>query len=220
MEREVTGKNKIRIILIEDYALIRAGMRALLKSLPNVTLVAEAQDGPEAIDLVCEHQPDVLLLDIGLPTVNGHDVTTTLSKEFPDVQVLILSSYTGQDDVVKALQAGAAGYLPKLASENELELAIKTVANGQTYISPSISHHLAAYIRNEPVAKNELVLTPRQIETLTLIANGRSTKEIATSLNISIKTAETHRANIMERLEIYDVAGLVRYAIKTGLVND
>lgn len=219
MERETEENYKIRIILVEDYALIRAGMRALINNLPDITIVAEAHDGPEAIDIICQHQPDLVLMDIGLPTVNGHEVTTIVTKQFPQIKVLILSSYTGQDDVVQALQAGAAGYLPKLAGENELAIAIKTIINGQTYISPSISHHLAAYIRNEPQTKEEPTLTPRQIETLKLIANGRSTKEIAATLNISIKTAESHRANIMERLDIYDVAGLVRYALKTGLVE-
>jgi DNA-binding NarL/FixJ family response regulator len=115
MVSEIEEKNQIRVILVEDYALIRAGMRALLDNLPNITLVAEAHDGPEAIDLICEHHPDLVLLDIGLPTINGHEVTATISDRFPDVQVLILSSYTGQDDIVQALHGFSRGWLQKRA---------------------------------------------------------------------------------------------------------
>lgn len=217
---ESVADYSISILLVEDYALIRAGMRALIDSLPNINVVAEARDGREALNLVKQHQPDIVLMDLDLPTVNGHEATAAITNDYPDSQVIILSMHTQQEDVVQALQAGAAGFLPKYASDTELELAITAVLQGQTYLSPHVSHHLATYVRNDEGVKNESPLTPRQQEILKLIANGRSTKEIAAELNISIKTAETHRANIMERLDIRDVAGLVRYALKTGLVEE
>jgi DNA-binding NarL/FixJ family response regulator len=157
-------------------------------------------------------------MDLELPAVNGREATAEIASSYPQTRVIILSMHTGQDDVVQALQAGAAGFLPKFASDSELQLAIEAVMQGKTYISPHVSHHLAAYIRNDETSK-ENPLTPRQEEILKHIANGRSTKEIASQLNISIKTAETHRANIMNRLDMRDVASLVKYALKNGLVD-
>jgi len=216
---DTVADTQISILLVEDYALIRAGMRALIDTLPNIQVVAEARDGREALALIARHRPHIVLMDLELPTVDGREATAAIHENFPDTRVIILSMHTGQEDVVEALQAGAAGFLPKFAGDAELQLALESVMQGQTYLSPHVAHHLAAYVRNEDGIQNDNPLTPRQEEILRLIANGRSTKEIAAELNISVKTAETHRANIMARLDIRDVAGLVRYALKHGLVD-
>lgn len=214
-------ESSITLLLVEDYALIRAGMRALINHLPDVQVIADARDGREALTLIETHRPDIVLMDLALPTVNGREATAAITQQYPEVRVIILSMHTEQDDVVQALQAGAVGFVPKFASDAELKQAIDAVMAGQTYLSPLVSHHLAAYIRQEEqTPPKEEPLTPRQQEVLKLIADGRSTKEIAGDLNISIKTAEAHRANIMERLDIRDVAGLVRYALRMGLVDE
>ena len=217
---ELITHRPISILLVEDYALIRAGMRALIETLPDVEVVAEARNGREALDLFGDHQPDIVLMDLALPLVDGREATAAITNNHPNTRVIILSMHTSQEDVVRAIHAGAAGFLPKFAGDDELKIAIEAVINGRTYLSPHVSHHLAAYIRNEDEESSKNPLTPRQEEILTLIANGRSTKEIAAQLSISIKTAETHRANIMERLGIRDVAGLVKYALKQGLVEN
>lgn len=214
-------ESTITLLLVEDYALIRAGMRALINNLPDVEVIAEARDGREALSLIENHRPDIVLMDLALPTVDGREATAAITQQYPEVRVIILSMHTDQEDVVAALLAGAVGYVPKFASDGELKQAIEAVMSGQTYLSPHVSHHLAAYIRQEEQAPHKVEpLTPRQQEVLKLIADGRSTKEIAADLNISIKTAEAHRANIMERLDIRDVAGLVRYALRMGLVDE
>lgn len=217
---EELAEHTINLLLVEDYALIRAGMCALMESLPNVKVIASAKNGREALTLLETHRPDIVMMDLELPQINGRDATATISKEYPSIRVVILSMHTDQQSVVEALQAGASGYLPKSASNEELQQAIEVVMQGQTYISPTVSHHLANYIRQDNPTSKQSPLTARQEEILKLISNGRSTKEIAQELNISIKTAEAHRANIMERLDIRDIAGLVRYALKTGLVDE
>ena len=209
----------INVLLVEDYALIRAGMSALLNSLPNVQVMAAAKNGQEAVNHLKTEQPDIVMMDLELPQLNGLEATAAITKAYPNVHVVILSMHTDQQSVIEGLQAGASGYLPKSATNHELQQAIEVVMQGQTYISPSVSHHLANYIRQDNIPSKQSPLTARQEEILKLISNGYATKEIAQQLNISIKTVEAHRANIMERLEIYDVAGLVRYALKTGLIE-
>ena len=217
---EERAEHAITLLLVEDFAIIRAGMCALLDGLPNINVIASARNGREALALLEIHQPDIVMMDLELPYINGRQATATITREYPDVRVIILSMHTDQQSVVEALQAGAVGYLPKSANDHELQQAIEMVMQGQTYVSPHVSHHLINYIRQDEEPEDEdSALTPRQIEILKLIANGRSTKEIAQQLHISIKTVEAHRANIMERLNIRDVAGLVRYALKTGLVE-
>lgn len=216
---EELAQQTIKLLLVEDYALIRAGMCALMDSLPNVKVIATAKHGQEALALLNTEQPDIVMMDLELPYINGRDATATITKTHPHIRVIILSMHTDQQSVLNALQAGANGYLPKSANHHELQQAIEAVMQGQTYLSPTVSHHLANYIRQETPTEDESPLTLRQQEILTLISNGYATKEIAQQLNISIKTVEAHRANIMDRLGIYDVAGLVRYALKTGLIE-
>lgn len=213
--------DRIRVVIADDHALLRAGIRALLENLGDVEIVAEAGDGREALALVAAHRPDVILSDISMPVLNGLEVAERVGRDFPDVKVIILSMHSSEEYVCQALRAGASGYLLKDADTAELKLAIQAVARGETYLSPAVSKHvIAEYVRRtgDHAGVSDL-LTPRQREILRLIAIGQSTKMIARTLGISVKTVETHRAQLMERLDIHDVPGLVRYAIRSGLIK-
>jgi DNA-binding NarL/FixJ family response regulator len=210
----------IRVVLADDHTLVRAGIRALLEKLPDVHVVAEASDGREAVHLVTTTQPDVVLMDIAMPGLNGLEATRRLVKEFPAIRVLILSMHKNEEYVWQALRAGAVGYLLKDADLAELALAITAVTRGETYLSPPISKHvIREYVQRVGGEETGLEqLTPRQREILQLIAEGHTTKMIAQRLGLSVKTVETHRAQMMERLDIHEIAGLVRYAIRMGVV--
>jgi len=205
---------KLRVALADDHALVRAGIRALLEKIPGVEVVAEAGDGVEALKAIRELSPDIVLLDITMPGLGGLQVLNRVTIDYPEIKVVVLTVHENQEYADHAIEAGAWGFLPKSAASTELELALRTVWEGKVYLSPGISPHVPSHS-----AARALELTPRQREVLTLIANGHSTKDIALALSISAKTVETHRAQLMERLRIFDVAGLVRYAIKTGLVK-
>jgi DNA-binding NarL/FixJ family response regulator len=211
----------IRVVLADDHALVRAGFHALLSRLPGIEVVAEAADGREALALVKAHLPDLVLMDISMAGLNGLEASVRIAKDFPGVRVLILSAHANDDYVKQALRAGAVGYLVKDAGISELELAIQAVARGETYLSPAISKYVVAdYVRlvgGEPSPLE--LLTPRQREILQLIAEGHSTKEIARLIHVSPKTVETHRTQLMERLDIHDIAGLVRFALRIGLLS-
>ena len=210
----------ISILLVDDHTLVRAGIRALLERLENVSSIAEAKDGREALLMIRERRPDLVLMDIAMPGLNGLEATARITKDFPTVRTIVLSMYTNDEYVREAIKAGAAGYLLKTGAAVELETAIETVTRGEKYFSPLAGRA----VRNKSGrlsadrARIEL-LTPRQREILQLIAERHSTKEIAQVLDISAKTVETHRAQLMERLGIYDVPGLVRFAIRAGLVT-
>jgi DNA-binding NarL/FixJ family response regulator len=218
----------IRVLLADDHELVRAGFRALLTSLSDVEVVAEADDGRAALKLVAVHHPDVVLMDITMPGLNGLEATSRIVKEFPRTRVIILSMHASEDHVLLALRKGASGYLLKGARLAELDLAVRSVARGEVYLSPVASKHiLADYMQRDGEPKAATVgdshsierLTARQREVLQLIAEGRTVKQISQTLGISVKTAETHRAQIMERLDIHDLAGLVRYAIRAGIIT-
>ncbi len=213
--------NPIRVLLADDHALVRAGIRALAQNLAGIEIVAEAVDGRDALTLVATHQPDIVLMDISMGGLNGLEATARIAKDFPSIRVVILSAHANEEYVWQALRAGAAGYLLKDAGTAELELALNAVARGETYLSPAVSKHVVAdYVRRVGGEPRTLeLLTPRQREILQLVAEGQTTKEIARLLHISVKTVETHRMQIMERLDIHDVAGLVKYAIRTGLIQ-
>ncbi len=207
----------MRILLADDHKLVRAGLRMLLDAMPDVEVVAEVGDGVQALRLTLELQPDVALLDIAMPELSGLLVLHRVVEAKLKTRVLLLSMYENDEYVMEAVRAGAAGYIVKDAAVEELALALAAVARGDTYLSPSISRKLAqAFNSGEAGAAN--VLTARQTEVLRLVALGRSSKEIARELELSIKTVETHRAQIMARLDIREVAGLVRYAIRSGLI--
>ncbi len=211
----------IRVLLADDHKLVRAGIRSLLERLPDIEVVGEASDGREALRLIGEHRPQIVLMDIAMPGLNGLEATRRVAKSFPDVSVIILSIYSDEEHVYQALLAGASGYLLKGAAMEELELAIRAVAQNETYLSPPVSKPvIAEYVRRtigDPRSTERL--SPRQTEILQLIAEGKSMKQIALGLSISVKTVETHRSALMTRIGVWDVAGLVRYAVKIGLID-
>ena len=211
----------IRVVLVDDHVLVRAGLRALLHSLPNIEVIGEASDGHEAVDVIARHQPDVVIMDIGMPGLNGVDSTRRIVKQSPGTRVIMLSMHANEEYVGRALDAGAMGYLLKGAEPAELELVLKAVMRGETYLSPSIATHLVQdYLSHRKEKSPPLPdLTARQRDVLQLIAEGSSTKDIANTLKLSVKTVDTHRSELMRRLDIHNVAGLVRYAIRTGLVS-
>ncbi len=211
----------LRVLLADDHTLVRAGLRSLAGQLKGVEVVAEAGNGHEVLALVSAHRPDVVLMDITMPGMNGLEAALHLRKAFPGVKIIMLSMHAGEDYALQALRAGASGYLVKDSAPLELELALQAVSRGEIYLSPPISRQVVeSYLRGtgqdaQPLA----LLTGRQREVLQLIAEGHGTKDIARKLLLSVKTVETHRAQLMERLDIHDVAGLVRFAIRHGLVS-
>lgn len=210
----------IRVLLADDHALVRAGIRALLERMDRVEVVGEAGDGRRALDLIQELRPDIVLLDITMPGLSGFEVLKETTEKFPEVHVIALTVHDAEEYAFQALRSGAAGYLPKSAASAELEEAILLVMDGQKYLSPKIAQRaVLMYLQSGQAGSTLQELTPRQREVLTLISEGCSTKDIASKLGISVKTVETHRAQLMERLDIHDVAGLVRYAIRTGIIK-
>jgi len=209
----------IRVVLADDHALVRAGMRSLLNGMAQVEVVGEAASGEEALELARRELPDVVLMDIAMKGMSGLEAASRMRENHPAVRVVILSMHAGEEYVLQALRAGAVGYLLKDAATGELELALRSVTRGESWFSPAVSRQVVeGYVQRVGGEAAADVLTARQREVLKLVAGGRSTKEIAYDLNLSVKTVETHRAQIMERLGIRDVAGLVRYALRTGLV--
>jgi DNA-binding NarL/FixJ family response regulator len=211
----------IRVLLADDHNLVRAGIRALLATIEGVEVVAESADGREALDRIGELRPDVALVDIGMPGLSGLELAGRVGRVSPRTAVVILSMHSNESYVAQALRAGVKGYLLKDAATDELPVLLRAVARGETYLSPAISRQVVDGFlsRSGSEGTDPDPLTPRQREVLQLVAEGKSTKEIAQALDLSVKTVETHRAQIMERLGIHDVAGLVRYAIRIGLVS-
>jgi len=214
--------SSLRLVLADDHTLVRAGMRALLSELPGVEVVGETGDGREALRLIRERKPDIALIDISMPGLNGLEVAARIGHDHPATRVIIVSMHGDDESVRRALVSGAAGYMLKNSDRNELELALRTVARGDTWLSPSLTKRVVKALTQggQPATGGPLqVLTPRQREVLQLVAEGHSNKEIASRLNVALKTVETHRTELMERLGIHGVAGLVRYAIQVGLVR-
>jgi DNA-binding NarL/FixJ family response regulator len=212
----------IQILLVEDHVLVRAGIRALLQRLADVVVVGEASTGREALALAGTLHPDIVLMDIAMPDLNGLEAAARLAREEPRTRTIILSMHAAEEYVRQALKAGAAGYVLKDAAPAELELAIRAVARGETFLSPGVSRQVMdGYVSGRGAETPHALerLTPRQREVLQLVAESKSTKDIAFELGLSVKTVETHRAQLMDRLDIHDVAGLVRFAIRMGLVK-
>jgi DNA-binding NarL/FixJ family response regulator len=212
--------NMIRILLADDHDLVRAGFRALLQNLEGIQVVGEAADGRQVLQLVETLKPDLVLMDIAMPELNGLEATARIVSEFSQVRVLILSMHANEEYARRAIRAGALGYLLKRASTAELEFAVRAVARGEPYLTPAISKHLLADFarRSEPASPLDQ-LSPRQREILQLIAEGYSRKEIAEKLSLSVKSFDVYRSEIMAQLGIEDTAGLVRFAIQAGLVS-
>lgn len=209
----------IRVVLADDHALVRAGIRSLLSAMVDVEVVGEASSGEEALTIAERERPDVVLMDIAMRGMTGLQAAARVRERLHGVRVVILSMHSGEEYVLQALRAGAMGYLLKDAATGELELALRTVMRGESWLSPAVSRQVVeGYVQRVGGEAGPDVLTARQREVLRLVADGKSTKEIAFVLNLSVKTIETHRAQIMERLGIRDIAGLVRYALRTGLV--
>jgi DNA-binding NarL/FixJ family response regulator len=211
----------IRILVADDHTLVLAGIRALLEEIEGVTIVAEAHNGREAAALAIKERPDLVVMDISMKELNGIEATVQIRAALPGTQVLILSMHATEDFVRRALKAGASGYLVKDSAPLELKMAIEAIMRGEHYISSRVSKHLVAGLSGGAAQGQSSIdsLTPRQREILQMIAEGKSTKEIAFVLNVSGKTVETHRAALMERLGIHDVAGLVLYAVRNRLVS-
>jgi DNA-binding NarL/FixJ family response regulator len=212
----------IRVILADDHPIVRAGIREALKQLPGVEVVGEASDGREAIKLVESALPDVVFMDISMPGLNGLEVTERIIKNFPKVRVIILSRHDNEEYYWRALRVGASGYLLKNAVITELKSALQRVAGGEIYLSREISARLRNKLPLDQMARARSPmeqLSERQREILQLIAEGKTTKEIALTLELSAKTVEYHRMQLMRRLNIFDIPGLVRFAVRTGLVS-
>jgi len=213
--------NAIRIVLADDHALILGGIRALLKEIDGVTIVGEAKNGREAVAMTLAEHPNLVIMDISMKELNGIEATAQIKAQLPATHVLVLSMHTTEDFVRRALMAGASGYLVKDSAPLELRMAIEAVMCGEHFISSRVSAHLVSHLvagGGEPKSSMES-LTPRQREILQMIAEGKSTKQIAYVLELSVKTVETHRAALMERLAIPHVAGLVLYAVRNRLVS-
>lgn len=217
----------IRVLIADDHTLMRSGLKALLERISDVHVVGEAADGREALALVRKHRPDIVLMDVGMAGLNGLEATLRTVNDHPHVRVIILSMHKTEEYIVQALQAGASGYLLKDAAASELEKAVRAVLGGEQYLSPEASQRVADYEEKFGAVPNQegfhastyAQLTPREREVLQLIAEGRTMQEIAHVLSISPKTVETHRYRLMDRLNIHHITGLVRYAIKIGLLR-
>jgi DNA-binding NarL/FixJ family response regulator len=219
---------RVRVFLADDHRLVRAGIRSLLADLGDVEVVGEADDGQQALQRLLETRPDVALIDIAMPGLNGLDLVARLGRELPATRLVVLSMHSSAAHVTQALRAGVSGYLLKDAAVEELPVLLRAVTRGETYLSPAISKQVVDGFLGRGAAAAGAdaageaapdALTPRQREILQLVAEGQSTKEVAQLLNLSVKTVEAHRAQIMDRLDIHDLPGLVRYAIRSGLVS-
>lgn len=211
----------IRVLVADDHTLVRSGLCALLGSLGDVEVVAEAANGREAIEKTASHSPNVVLMDITMPELNGLDATARITRQFPGVRILIVSMHAREECVEEAFRSGASGYLLKDAGIAELADALRAVARGGTYVSPAANRRARSPTakRSLPEGKPGGPLTPRQREILQLVAEGHTSREIAARLGISEKTVEAHRTQMMKRLGIANLAGLVRYAIWRGLTS-
>ncbi len=211
----------LRVLIADDHPIARSGIRALLEADDEVQVIAEAGDGMEAVRLIEEQLPDIVFLDIGMPGLSGFDVLDQVGRKFPEVSTIVLTLHESELYALRAFSLGAMGYLSKTAPCTELIRAAKTVARKEKYVSPDLSrrlflNHAVDVAQGSTPLKD---LTPRQLEVLRLIAEGRTTKGIALRLQISVKTVESHRSQLMERLNIHDVAGLARYSVRMGLVE-
>jgi DNA-binding NarL/FixJ family response regulator len=214
---------KIRIVLADDHTVVRQGFRALLEEQKLFQIVGEAENGQDAVRTAKKTRPDVLVLDISMPILNGVQAARQIAKFDPKIKILILSMYKDEEYVREVFHAGAAGYILKQTSSSDLVKAIKEVHKGNAYISPSIANHLVSdyrdIVRGGKTGRKKTGLTVRELEILQLIAEGNSNKKIAAQLFISVKTVETHRQKIMDVLKIHDVAGLTRYAISKHIIE-
>jgi DNA-binding NarL/FixJ family response regulator len=207
-----------RIMVADDHQILRQGLVALLGSQPDMTVVGQASDGREAVSLARDRSPDVVVMDVAMPNLNGIDATRQVLASVPSAKVIVLSAHGHQRMIAESLRAGASGYVPKDSAMEELVEAIRTVMAGERYLGPKVASVLATeYLEAEP--RSGHALTPREREVLQLIAEGKATKEAAAALGVSVKTVETHRRSMMEKLALFSVAELTKYAIREGLTT-
>jgi len=207
-----------QVVLVDDHAMVRAGLRALLEDIENIEVIAEAEDGLAAVELTARLCPDLVIMDIAMREMNGLEATRRIKAQCPLARVMILSMHNTKQYVLEALKAGASGYLLKDSTPLELELAVRALERGETYLSQAVSQKLIEHSLAKEKPSSDPQLSPRQREVLLLIAQGHSTKEIAHRLHVSVKTIETHRSQLMQKLAIKDIAGLVRHAVRIGLI--
>ena len=215
---------RITVLLAEDHTIVREGFRKMLELEDDIEVVGEAQDGRQALALANKFQPDVVLMDIAMPLLNGLEATRQVLKALPDTKVLILSAHNDDAYVKNASDSGAVGFLLKQTSAHEVCRAIREVRNGKKFFSPAVSRrqdrlHPQSNGRTGPLKKKSTDLTSREMEVLQLIAEGKANKETAAELKIGIKTVEKHREHLMQKLDIHDTAGLTRYAISAGIIE-
>jgi two-component system, NarL family, response regulator NreC len=212
----------LRVLLADDHGIVRRGLRSLLETEPGVAVVAEASDGLEALRLCDEHQPDLLILDIGMPKLNGLEVAARTQKVERPPRVIILSMHADESYIIRALAAGARAYLLKDATDEDLLPAVRSVAAGKPFFSPAVTAVLVEdYVRRMQslgVTDSFHLLTDREKEVLQLLAEGRSNKEVATLLDLGLSTVETHRANLMQKLNLHNTAEIVLYAVRKGII--
>ncbi|MFF7709295.1 response regulator [Pseudomonas sp. NPDC007930] len=208
-----------RLLLVDDHVLIRAGLRALLADIPGYSVVAEGDDGSQLLDLSRRHRPDMVLLDLSMKSLGGLEALRALKRQAPAPRVLIVTMHSEPRLVMQALEAGADGYLLKDSSAAELEHALQSLRTGIRYLSPAVAGAVIQRALQPQARPAAQALTARQLEILRLIARGKATREIAQGLGLSIKTVETHRAQLMKRLQVFDVAGLALYAVREGIIN-
>lgn len=216
---------KLRILFADDHSIVRNGLRALFRSTPEFSIVGEATDGETAVELAEKRRPDVAILDISMPKINGIEATRIIKEKHPNIKVLVLTIHEDEAYAAQIIRAGGNGYILKNAEKNEILAAVRAVANGEQFFSPGISRlMIEKFIQrvreeeSEPRPQN-FPLTKREKEILQHIAHGLTSREIAEKLFLSLSTVNTHRANLMQKLDIHDTAGLVRYAIQSGLVK-
>jgi two-component system response regulator NreC len=214
---------QIRIVLADDHTLIRSGLKLLLEQQPNFKVVAEAEDGRQAVEMVSRHHPDVVIADIGMPLLNGIEATRQIVANDPHPDVVILSMHSDESYVLRALKAGARAYILKNSAEADLIRAVRAVSEGKSFFSPVISKMLledyVRRVREKEVEDSYDLLTPREREILQLLAEGKTNKEVATVLNLSPYTVETHRGNILEKLNLHSVPELILYAVRRGIIH-
>lgn len=215
---------EIKVLLVDDHNMVRQGLRVLLEVEPDIRIIGEAETGRQAVQLAKTLRPDVIVMDVAMPNLNGLEATRQILKEMPDAKVLVLSSY-GDDEYVQQLtEAGASGYLLKQTVATDLIKAVRETSKGNAFFSPAVSkrlldHYRESFLNGAPIKKRSDLLTTREAEVLQLIAEGKPNKQIAADLCISIKTVEKHRQQVMNKLNIHDIAGLTRYAISTGVIE-
>jgi DNA-binding NarL/FixJ family response regulator len=214
-------KEKYRIVIADDHTILREALRALLSSNPSFEVVGEAEDGREAIQSVKKHMPDLVLIDLSMPRLNGMDAIKEIKKQSPDTKVLVLTVHKTEEHLLASLQSGADGYVSKDANHSELEIAIRSVLGGKSYLSPEISEKvIEGYLEGRKTLKSRWdTVTQREREVLKLVAEGYTNKEIADFLFVSVKTVEKHRANLMKKLDLHNVSALTAFAMKKGLIT-